>query len=120
MNFKNYLTVEEREACTKAGIVRKLAEYGVSLSDVGIEKTATIGDVLRVARDSANDLAKGTVGLSFLAGIPAGLLLHVVDRSLTKDDKESERLEKMRDTYLDFIAKVKNRARDAKKLKLGY
>lgn len=107
MNFNDYLTPEERLECWKAGFVRKLASAGVKPSDLGFEKNAGIGSLIGGAIGGG---VKGVVGLSLLAGLPLGALLHYLHRSIKKDSKETEKLTALRDTYNSVIEGVKNRA----------
>lgn len=117
MDFREYLTKEERLACLKAGMVRKMANYGVTPSQLGFEKGAQlegIGNFLGKAWDVTKDLGKTGIALSLLGGLPIGAMLHYIDRSATKDSKEVERLTKMRDTYLDVVESVKRKLKNKK------
>lgn len=115
MNFNDYLTPEERAECLKAGFIRKLASAGVRPSDIGIEKSAsTLGTAINVTAQALGGGAKGLIGVSLLAGLPLGALVHFLHRSMRKDSKETEKLTALRDTYNSVIEGVKNRtgARD--------
>lgn len=117
MNFKDYLTEEERIDCWKAGMVRKMASCGVTPSQLGFEKTAQIGGVLSAAGQGLSKIpefvgggVQNAAALALLLGLPLGAVLHFVDRSMRRDNKEIEKLTKIRDTYQGVIESVKNRA----------
>lgn len=110
MNFRDFLTPEEREACWRAGFIRKLASNGVSLSEAGMEKDAlSIENSVKTIWNAGKDLAKGTIALGLVSGIPLGILTHFIGRALSKDNKEVERLTKTRDTYIDVVEGLKRK-----------
>lgn len=115
MNFREYLTKEEREACIRAGMVRKMANYGVTPSELGFTKEAQdTGSWLSTTWDIAKTLGKGGIALSILTGLPIGAMLHYIDRSASNDSKKIERLTKTRDTYLDAMESVKAKLKNKK------
>ena len=109
MNYRNFLTPEEREECWRAGFVRKMASCGIRPSECGIEKDADFASALSKVWGVGKDMFKGTIGIGLLGGLPLGAILHFVDRAVKNDSKETERLVKTRDTYLDVVAEIKRK-----------
>lgn len=117
MNFKRYLTAEERLGCWQAGFMRKLASAGKLPSDVGLTKEAlglnTVTDFMRgvgaAAKDvgtAVGDVSIGTLGLGLAAGLPIGVLLHLADKSLRSSSRKTKELKAQRDAYRDAMARL--------------
>jgi hypothetical protein len=116
MNFKDYLTDEERLQCIKFGIMRKTASCGKTPKDIGLDgmiKSSGVLDVLGKAYGVTSGAVSGTltnaIALSVLAGVPVGAMLHYLDRSMKKDSKKTERLIATRDTYNNVMNAMKSR-----------
>lgn len=116
MNFKEYLTPEERLGCWQAGFMRKLAAAGKVPSDVApagvTTKEAGFGSSMvkgvELMWNALGDSVIGALGLGLAAGLPIGTVLHVADRNLKSDRKKTKELMAQRDAYRDAIAKLKN------------
>ena len=108
MNFKKYLTPEEREQCWRVGFVRKMAACGKRPSDFGFEKKAFLGEGLGKAMTGLSDALLAAGGLSLAAGLPIGIFLHLADKSMTSDRKKTKELIKQRDVYQDAIAQLRS------------
>lgn len=112
MNFKRYLTPEERLGCWQAGFLRKMASVGKKPSDLGFTKEANwLNSTLKgvgVASDLAKDAVLATLGLGLISGLPIGMVLHVADKSLRRDSKKTKELKAQRDAYRDAVARLRN------------
>lgn len=118
MDFREYLTPEERQECWRVGFVRKMASAGVKPSDVGMTKEAFYIPVASELAEGAGTVLraggatlKGTMALALLTGLPIGAALHFLGRAMTKDNKETEKLTALRDTYNTVIEGIKNRSK---------
>lgn len=122
MNFKRYLTNDERLACMKAGMVRKMASLGVRPSSVGLDKMAMVKsalgpvDFFKAFGSGIGSIPANAIALAFVTGIPLGAMLHYIDRSMTKDSKKTQRLEETRDTYNMAMESMKSRLRNGEYL----
>jgi hypothetical protein len=113
MNFRDYLTEEERLGCWRLGFVKKIASCGIKPSDLDIsdpfEKDATwVGEAAKETAASGKDLVRAGASAALLLGLPLGAMLHFIHRSIKKDSKETEKLEKMRDLYSDVVQSIKD------------
>ena len=116
MNFKDYLTEEERLECWKVGMLRKMASCGIKPSDIGMEKCAilgmhTAGQVVKgtiQAGVGASKAVKNTAVTAFAAalllGLPLGGILHYLDRTASNDSKDIEKSKAIRDAYQKAVA----------------
>ena len=108
MNFKDYLTPDERLGCWQAGFMRKLASVGKRPSDVGLTKEAfgigavsdfvkSVGSAAKDVGEAVGDVSIGTLGVGLAAGLPLGVLLHLADKSLRSSSKKTRELKAQRD-----------------------
>lgn len=92
MNTPEYiknLTPVERAAAIKLGAFMSLARNGITLAE--FEKKAAGWGSTGVA------IPRSILMISILGGIPLGMLAHVVDKSITADDrKEREALARLK------------------------
>ena len=120
MNFKMYLTPEERLGCWQAGFMRKMAGVGKKPSDFGFTKEAaglpTAGDLwtafssgLGAMASGVSDLGTTGLGIAIAAGLPIGVVMHLADKSLKRNSRKTRELKAQRDTYRDAMAQLKNR-----------
>lgn len=123
MNFKDYLTEEERFECLKAGMLRKVASCGKTPSEVGLDgimKSASFWNflaskgpkALSVTAGAVSSATQNALALSLLLGVPIGAAMHYIDRSMKKDSKKTERLVATRDTYNTVMDAMKSRLLD--------
>lgn len=123
MNFKDYLTPDERLGCWKAGFMRKLASVGKRPSDVGLTKEAfgigavsdfvkSVGSAAKDVGEAVGDVSIGTLGVGLAAGLPLGVLLHLADKSLRSSSKKTRELKAQRDAYRDAMARLERSLRE--------
>lgn len=112
MNYKKYLTPEERLSCWQVGFLRKVASVGRKPSDVGFDKSASVvGDIvhgLGTMAGAAKDSVSGFLAVALLSGLPIGTMLHLADNSLKRSSKKEKELKAQRDAYRDAMAQLKN------------
>ena len=100
--YIDLLTPEERVASIRMGMITKLAQAGIPLS-----KVADIG-----FGDAADFASKAVVGTAVVAGVPLGILAHVIGKQVSQArNKERELRERIR--YFDTATHALNRGLSA-------
>ena len=119
MNFKKYLTVEERADMWNVGFIRKLASVGKKPSDLGLTKDAQlqwVGNAIKGTAQGIKDLGRSGFGLALLAGLPTGIALHFIDRDLKNDSVEVQKLKRKKDLYnaavIEAVKALERKERD--------
>lgn len=98
MLYTEYLTPEERAEAIRDGAEAAMESLGLA----GMRKSAQTKVPIPVPSLSAIGNA------AIVAGVPLGLLYYIVNRSISKTDKKTRRLQKELDYYNDVAAEFRN------------
>lgn len=98
MLYTEYLTPEERAEAIRDGAEAAMEAMGVPPMSKSAQARITIPTPSISAIGNA----------AIVAGVPLGLLYYIVNRSISKTDKKTRKLQKELDYYNDVAAEFRN------------
>lgn len=112
MSYTEYLTPSERLDAIRIGVAMELADNGVSPEAfMGMFEKSAAGDKMGPAGKTVDMISKAPSTLlntAVISGLPIGLLLYAVHRSLRDTNRKTRKMKRELQFYQDAVQELKN------------